>query len=142
MVKTNFKENNEELKGDSLSSSIEDNDAIVDDNIVIDETTLPDAIRAIINGLFKENPLKMAKINSENAKGMHAALALNNFLEEYYGVRIKAYDDLMLDIMTRNVSVDALGIAALIEALGKINVSFQNAPESKFTQMLPNMHKK
>ena len=115
---------------DSASSAIEDVDDTEMEEVGIDETTLPEAIREISRTQFEKYPLKMAKISSENAKGMKTASVTNNFLEAHYGMRLTALDDMVFEGMNRNMSIDGTGQLIFVEALGKINASFQNAPES------------
>jgi hypothetical protein len=125
-----------ELESDSVSSAIEDTENRSVEEVVIDETSLPDAIREIAKTLFEKYPLKSAKISSENAKGMKTAAVTNNFLEECYGVRLTSLDSMIFEGMNRNMSIDGAGDLLFIEALGKINASFQASPEPKLTKKL------
>lgn len=121
---------------DSASSAIEDVDDIEHEEITIDETTLPQTIREISETQFSKYPLKMAKISPENAKGMKTASVTNNFLEQHYGMRLTALDDMIFEGMNRNMSIDAAGQILFNENLKSINASFQNAPEPKLIKRL------
>ena len=121
---------------DSASSAIEDADDVEREEITIDETTLPQTIREICEAQFQKNPLKMAKLSPENAKGMKTASVTNNFLESHYGFRLTALDDMIFEGMNRNMSIDATGQMFFNEALKSINASFQNAPEPKLIKRL------
>ena len=125
-----------EIESDSVSSAIEDTENNTTEEVVIDETSLPDTIREIAKTLFEKYPLKSAKISTENAKGMKTASVTNNFLEETYGVRLTSLDSMIFEGMNRNMSIDAAGDLLFIEAIGKINASFANAPEPKLTKRL------
>jgi hypothetical protein len=120
---------------DSVSNSIEEMEDIGEMEDIKDESSLPDTIREIRTTLFRENPLKMGKISGENAKGMHSIVVLNNFLEESYGFRLSALDDLSIDVMQRRISIDATGQIIFVEALGKINASFNNAQQERLTDI-------
>ena len=121
---------------DSVSSAVEDVDDVENENITIDETTLPETIREISKTQFEKYPLKMAKLSPENAKGMKTASVTNNFLEEHYGFRLTSLDDMIFEGMNRNMSIDATGQILFNENLKSINASFATAPEAKLIKRI------
>ncbi len=101
-----------------------------------DENSLPEAIHALCNGLFRDNHIKMGKLSGENKKGMTSITVINTYFENNYGYSFNSLESLKEDCMNRNISIEGFGIASLVESLKSINMSIQATPDSSMMNKL------
>ncbi|MDD2208261.1 MAG: hypothetical protein PHU45_02780 [Bacilli bacterium] len=95
-----------------------------------DDNSLPEAILALCNGLFRDNHIKMGKLSGENKKGMTTITVINTYFENNFGYSFNSLESLKEDCMNRNISIDGFGIASLVEALKSVNMSIESSADS------------
>lgn len=122
---------------DSITESI---DIIENENEneehIKDENSLPEAIKALCDGLFRDNHIKMGKLSGENKKGMTTITVINTYFENKYGYSFYSLEALKEDCMNRNISIDAFGIASLVEALKSVSLSIEASPDTSIINKL------
>jgi len=87
--------------------------------------SFPESINALGSSLFKKYPDKTSNLSQENINGIIRAQVLNNYMEQNFGYRYGAIDQLVKDKKALVVSHNGLGITSLIELLKSIQASFE-----------------
>ena len=113
---------------------------ISDDENNSSKKGFPEAVKEIGDGLFRNYEDKTAYLSSENILGTIRCDVLNDFMEGAYGIRFSVLDKIVSSVKSRRQSKDGYGKDKLIEALQKLQASFdliegdsnRNAPRRRF----------
>lgn len=123
---------------DSITDAIDiiENEENDRNDTIRDENSLPEAIKALADALFKDNHIKMGKLSGENKKGMTTITVINTFFGKRFGYSFYTLESLKEDCMNRNISIDAFGIASLVEAMKSITMSIESSPDATLINRL------
>lgn len=92
---------------------------------ITEQNTFPLAIKELGEGLFDNYPDKTSSITDENIKGIIRCRALNDFMQEKYGIRYSVLDKIVEDKMSLNMSRNGYGIERFIEIVKSIQATFE-----------------
>lgn len=104
----------------SITFDVEDNTGKI-----VDTNTFPMAIKELGEALFENYEDKTTNITDENIRGMIRCRALNDYMQEKYGVRYSVLDRIVEDKMRLNVSRNGYGVEKLIEIVKSIQATFE-----------------
>lgn len=93
---------------------------------IVEQNNFPLAIQELGEGLFEKYIDKTSDITDENIRGIIRCRALNDFMQEKYGVRYTILDRIVEDKMKLNVSRNGKGIDKFIEIVKSVQASFQD----------------
>jgi len=113
-------------------------EAIEDDEIIEENTqnNFPAAIKEIGEAIFERYPLKTSNLSSENVLGMIRCYALNDFMQENYGIRYNILDIVVEQTNTRRLSHKGYGLTKFIEAMQAIQATFEQHEVPSFMRNL------
>jgi hypothetical protein len=93
--------------------------------IVTETNTFPMAIKELGESLFENYEDKTTNITDENIRGIIRCRALNDYMQEKYGIRYSVLDKIVEDKMRLNVSRGGYGIEKFIEIVKSIQATFE-----------------
>lgn len=105
----------------SITMDIEEKDK----ELPFESNTFPLAIQELGQGLFENYSDKTSDLTDENIKGIIRCRALNDFMQEKYGVRFSVLDKIVEDKMNLNISRNGKGIKDFIEIVKSIQATFE-----------------
>jgi hypothetical protein len=91
-----------------------------------EQNNFPLAIQELGEGIFEKYPDKTSDLTDENIRGIIRCRALNDFMQEKYGVRYTVLDKIVEDKMNLNMSKSGKGIDKFIEVVKSVQASFQD----------------
>jgi hypothetical protein len=91
-----------------------------------EQNNFPLAIQELGEGLFEKYPDKTSDLSDENIRGIIRCRALNDFMQEKYGVRYTVLDKIVEDKMNLNLSKSGKGIEKFIDIVKSVQASFQD----------------
>jgi hypothetical protein len=92
---------------------------------VSEQNTFPLAIKELGEGLFDNYLDKTSNLTDENIRGIIRCRALNDFMQEKYGIRYSTLDKIVEDKMSLNISRNGYGIERFIEIVKSIQATFE-----------------
>lgn len=95
-----------------------------DDNKDTKGKGFPEAVKHIGDALFKDYEDKTAYLTSDNIRGTIGCDILNDFMQKSYGIRFNSLDLIVKLVKSRRQSRDGYGKDKFIEALQKLQASF------------------
>ena len=100
------------------------------------QNNFPAAIKEIGEAVFKRYPRKTSNLSSENILGMVRCSALNDYMQETYGIRYTTLDLVVQEVEERRLSKGGYGLEKFIESMKSIQASFeQHEIPSRLTGM-------
>jgi hypothetical protein len=91
-----------------------------------EQNNFPLAIQELGEGLFEKYPDKTSDLSDENIRGIIRCRALNDFMQEKYGIRYTVLDKIVEDKMNLNLSKSGKGIEKFIDIVKSVQASFQD----------------
>jgi hypothetical protein len=109
-----------------MSDDVTHRDITVDinDDDVSKSKGFPEAVKEIGDAIFKNYEDKTAYLSSENILGTIKCDLLNEFMETSYGIRFPILDLVVASVKSRRQSKDGYGKDKFIEALQKLQATF------------------
>jgi len=104
-----------------ITASLEDDSETATTN----QNNFPAAIKEIGEAVFKRYPHKTSNLSSENILGMVRCSALNDYMEETYGIRYTTLDIVVQEVEERRLSKGGYGLEKFIESMKSIQASFE-----------------
>lgn len=110
------------MEKDLISADI--SPSISDDEEDNTKKGFSEAIKEIGGALFRNYEDKTSYLSSDNIVGTIQCDVLNDFMKESYGMRFQSLDNIVALVKSRRQSKEGYGKDKLIEALTKINATF------------------
>ena len=104
-----------------ITASLEDDN----ESPTTNQNNFPAAIKEIGEAVFKRYPRKTSNLSSENILGMVRCSALNDYMQETYGIRYTTLDLVVQEVEERRLSKGGYGLEKFIESMKSIQASFE-----------------
>lgn len=105
-----------------ITAAISENEEEIPGN---NQNNFPAAIKEIGEAVFKRYPRKTSNLTSENILGCIRCIAINDFMQETYGIRFSVLDLVPKEVEERRLSKGGYGLEKFIEAMKSIQASFE-----------------